>query len=130
MRTTLHLLGILFIVFLSIMGCGEHINTEYGAFEATISNRGTTAITDIELSIVGADEVVTIDTIAPGQSSDKRIFILPVFEGERPESWGDYCGVYTQNGVIKDISILNYEHNFNPEVTLKINNQSYVAIYP
>ncbi len=128
MKTNVYLLGVLLLIL--IFGCSKDIDTEYGAFSVNITNKGTSDISDIELLMVGADEVITIKKLTVGQSSGHNVFVLPKFEGDRPESWGDYSGIYSQRDTQKDISVLNYEHDFKKEMTIEIRDQSYVTIFP
>ena len=129
MRAALPLFFVVFIMLCLFTGCSDRNQAEYGDFFATIVNQSTADVTDIELSMVGSSDIVKIKKLAAGENSNRALFVLPYFEGERPESWGDYSGSYTQNGTVKEISILNYEHKYNAEVTIKIMDQSYMTIF-
>jgi hypothetical protein len=112
------------------VGCSTDTIADYGAFNVTITNKGTTDITNIELSMVGDEEMVIVEKLAAGKSTDYQIFELPRIEGERPESWSDYVGSYIHSDTVKDIIIMNYEHDFRTKVIIEIRDHSYVTIFP
>ena len=129
MKATINLLGITILFFLFVLGCSKN-EAENEAYMVEIINKGIYDITDIELSMIGSEDVLTFQKIAAGKSSGYQTFILPKLEGDIPDSWGDYNGVYTQRGTVKEIFILNYEHKFRAKMRIEIDNNSYVVIYP
>ena len=129
MKANINLLCISILLSFFIVGCGDD-NAENETFRIEITNKGTTEITDIELSMVGAEEVIIIQKLAIGQNSDYQTFILPIIEEQMPDSWGDYSGQYTQKDTVKEIGILNYEHKFRTKMRIEIEDRSYITIYP
>jgi len=130
MKIFIYLLSVSLVLSVFIPGCSTDTNAEYGDFSVEILNTGTTDITDFELSMIGAEGSITIKKLEAGQSSGYRIFTLPKIEGERPDSWGDYSGLFTQKGTVKDVFVLNYEHNFRPKMSVEINDQTYITRFP
>jgi hypothetical protein len=128
MKTTLNLLGL--SLLLLVLRCSLDTIADYGAFNVTITNKGTTTITDIELFMIGAEETMTIKELDPGQSTGSQTFILPKKEGEIPISRGDYWVYFTQRDTVKDIGILNHEHGFRTEMWIEINDHTYVTRFP
>ena len=129
MKATINLLGMSILLSFFIVGCGND-NAEDETFLVEITNKGTSEIIDIELSMEEAEEEIKINTLAVGQTSGYQTFILPTIEGPMPDSWGDYSGKYTQRDTIKEISILNYEHKFRIKMRIEIEERSYITIYP
>lgn len=129
MKIIAHLLFLSLILSVLMLNCSKTVIAEYGAFSVTIHNKGTSLVTDFEMSMVGSDDMFLIDTLLVGKSSDSYTFILPKFIGERPESWGDFSGLYTQNSEIKDFSLLNFEHNYRTKIRIEITDQSFKVIY-
>lgn len=129
MKATINLLGMSILLSFFIVGCGND-NAEDETFLVEITNKGTSEIIDIELSMEEAEEEIKINTLAVGQTSGYQTFILPTIEGPMPDSWGDYSGKYTQRDTIKEISILNYEHKFRIKMRIEIEDRSYITIYP
>jgi hypothetical protein len=71
MKTTLNLLGL--SLLLLVLRCSLDTIADYGAFNVTITNKGTTTITDIELFMIGAEETMTIKELDPGQSTESLL---------------------------------------------------------
>ena len=129
MKTSINLLGITILLSLFVLGCSKS-EVENVAYMVEIINEGTLDITDIELSMVGSDDELLLQKLAAGESSGYQTFILPIAPDPMPDSWGDFTGVYTQETIVKDIFILNYEHKFRKNIKIEINNSSYVIYYP
>ncbi len=128
MKTCLTLVTFSFLFCFLIVGCNKN-NAENELFIVEIVNKSLSEIKDIELSMVGAKEDIFIKKLAPGQSTEKQNFTLPIIDGQNPDSWGDYFGVYSQKNIPKDICILNYEHNFRTGTRIEIEDSSYSIIY-
>ncbi len=129
MKLSIKIFGISSLLFLLFAGC-SHVNERPEAFLVEISNKGATEILDIELSMIGAKEVIKIGKLGTGQNSGSKTFILPIEPGEQSISWGDYAGTYSQGGTVKDISVLNFQHDFRPKIKFEIDNVSYITVFP
>jgi hypothetical protein len=100
-------------------------------YNVKFTNNSTFDITDINLNMNGADETITISMLSRGHSSEYQSFYLPkIPKDEMPKSWGDYSGIYTQQGTVKTIYIFNNDHDFRDEVIIKLENRSYSVEYP
>ena len=124
MKKAIKLLPPILLLFF-FFKCSYTENPSFKNLQARVINSSNAIIYNITLSMVGADETLEITELVINQYSDYHTFILPVWEGEIPDSWGDYYGSYTQKDTIKDMCIMNYEHNFKNKVTIQINDTSY-----
>ena len=129
MKATINLLGLTILLSLFVLECSKS-EVENVAYMVEIINEGTYSITDIELSMVGSDDVLILQQLAAGKSTGYQTFALPIAPDPMPDSWGDFYGVYTQGGTVKDIFILNFEHKFRDRIKIEITNSSYVIYYP
>lgn len=103
-------------------------NEGYEEYAVTIINESNVEVTDFYLEMIGSDDCFKINRISKGAGSYSETFTLPVLkevEGEKPISWGDYAGYYTQNGLKRDIFIFNYKHNFCKVTTIKMDAEFY-----
>ena len=73
--------------------------------------------------MVGSEETFEVSRIAKGEESYRMTFSLPVLEGEYPISYGDIYGYYTQNGLLIEVFIFNYEYDYCEKVTVKISGE-------
>ena len=122
------LLTSVFTLAILFQGCQNPTKTieEYKEYSVSVINENSSEVTDFYLEMVGSDDSFDIKTINKGEETYRITFSLPILEEEvNPISWGDYIGNYTQNGVVKEIAIFNYEHNFCSKTTITIKGESY-----
>jgi hypothetical protein len=129
MKATINLLGMTILLSLFVLGCSKS-EVENVAYMVEIVNEGTYVITDIELEMIGSDDKLVIQRLAAGETTGYQTFILPIAPDPMPDSWADFTGVYTQESIVKDLFILNYEHKFRKNIKIEITNSSYVIYYP
>lgn len=123
MKSLAKLLGCMLIAGL-IWSCGNtNCNGGYTMYKAKIVNTSSSEITDIHLAMVGVEQKVSLDKLAPGAATEFYEFKLKKPEQGQPlpPSYGDYTGGYVQKGEQKSI------HASSPakEITIKIDDQSF-----
>ena len=132
-KTTLPFLKILLsgmVLVLLNARCGDE-NDFKKPYNIKFTNISTVDITNINLSMNGAEETVTVAQLLSGQSSDYQTLRLPILsKDDRPKGWGDYTGIYTQQGVEKTIYIYSDDHEFRDEVIIEFGASTYFVIYP
>ena len=124
------LLTSVFTLAILFQGCHNPTKTieKYEEYSVSVINKNSSEISDFHLEMIGSDDSFDIKTVNKGEEAYRITFSLPVLEevdGEKPISWGDYIGNYTQSGFVKEIAIFNYEHNFCSETTIIISGESY-----
>ncbi len=128
MKTTIDLISVAIIVLSFLTGgCSD---AEHESLKVEITNEGTIEISNVELSMIGGEGTIALDKLAAGQSSGTQIFTLPILEEDIPDSWGDFSGVYTQENIVKDISVMKYEIHKRSEIRIEIDDSSFKIIYP
>jgi len=122
------------VIFLSILlfffGCSYKLDPGYQVFMVRFTNNSTSAIKDISLEMNGSSDIVQIANLGVGQTSEYHQFVLPDYEGLIPQSWGDYSGAYTIKTSVENIYIMNFDHNFRPQITVLITNVAYSFVSP
>ena len=120
--TLVFALGILF------QGCQNPTKNaeEFKEYYVSVINKNSSEISGFYLEMVGSEEIFDTKSAIKQGETQRITFALPALEEEvNPISRGDYIGYYTQNGVVKDIAVFNYEHNFCKETTITISGESY-----
>lgn len=120
---------LLFGVFIALK-CGNEGEFK-DRYDIKFTNNSLYTISDINLSMTGAEETITFKSLLRGQSSEYQAFFLPKISKESmPISWGDYSGIYTLQDSVKTIYIFSADHRFNNEVIIEIGNNNYEVKYP
>ena len=124
------------VAILLLQGCSSSPSGsdryKYTMHDVQVINENSRDVVDFHLEMIGSDECVDIKSISEGDDTNHMTFSLPVLEeveGEKPISWGDYIGYYSQNGLKRDIFIYNYKHNFCQVTTIKMDAESYKVIF-
>ena len=121
------LLAFIGAAILTLQGCSSSPtcskDTGYTEHAVRFINETSVDISDLHLEMVGSEETFEVNTIAKGEESYRMIFSLPVLEGEYPISYGDIYGYYTQNGLLIEVFVFNYEYDYCEKVTVTINGE-------
>ncbi len=130
MKPSIKLLLLTVIAVMFMLKCGGD-NDFKKPYYVKFNNNTAFEITNINLDMYGAEETITVSTLAGGQTSEYQTFLLPkLSQDEMPNRWGDYSGIYTQQDSIINIYIFNDDHKFRDEVIIRIENNSYSVEYP
>ena len=112
---------------LTLQGCSSSPtgskDTGYTEHAVRFINETSVDISDLHLEMVGSEETFDVSRIAKGEESYRMTFSLPVLEGEYPISYGDIYGYYTQNGLLIEVFVFNYEYDYCEKVTVTISGE-------